>query len=63
MASKRTDAPSLMEEALAAVIAPSFENAGLSADIFSGLNRVGSSSAVTTISPRLLAIVMGTISS
>jgi len=56
-------APSLIDEAFAAVTTPSFSKTGLSDGIFSNFTFPGSSSLSTIISSFLLLIVTGIISS
>ena len=55
-------APSLIELALAAVIVPSFWNAGFRPAILSSLALKGCSSRLTSVSPPLAASVTGAIS-
>ena len=55
-------APSLMDELEAAVMVPSFLNAGLSEVILSSFTLPGPSSMLTTVSPARVLTVMGVIS-
>ena len=58
----RAAAPSLMEEALAAVMVPSLAKAGFSVGILSGSALVGCSSSETTCEPLRVATSTGVIS-
>ena len=58
----KAEAPSEIEEALAAVMVPSFANAGRKVGIFSILALNGCSSFSTTVSPLRDLTVTGTIS-
>src|SRR3954471_12863446 len=58
----RAAAPSLIDEALAAVIVPSLAKAGFRVGILSGLALVGCSSWLTTVSPPRPETVTGVIS-